>query len=191
MKNFQHLLKPIGRTLLVVPLFSLIAVNAFAEYYDSEEAGAMAGNSDYRGGGRSAPNVYGEDCVGDCAPQFYGDSVGSLVVDGLGAVAAPLALVGSTWLSSYYQNQSQKKWAEAYSDSQAMWGGYYKSVNALWVGADKRWADVAESIPKECTTQFNAYMSYLDSRGAAAMLPEQAQGFTNQCASLALSLIHI
>ncbi len=77
-------------------------------------------------------------------------------VDALSILAGPLALVGSTWLSSRYQHKTQKAWANAYM-----------------VGN------------QECTSRFNSFLNYSTERGANPILPQQAASMCNGAGMMA------
>ncbi|MEK6623839.1 MAG: hypothetical protein AABY86_02655, partial [Bdellovibrionota bacterium] len=65
------------------------------------------------GGGGAGGSYSGYDCI-DCEAARAPEGP-SPWVEALGIVAGPLAMVGSVWLGSYYQNRTQEAWAGAYT----------------------------------------------------------------------------
>ena len=95
----------------------------------------------------------------DCVDcLFYEEPKTNPWVEALGIVAGPLAMVGSTYIASRYAYKGQQAWADAY-----------------------RYGHEA------CTNRFNAYTNYLQERGAAPMLPEQAQPMVARCNGIGMN----
>ena len=93
------------------------------------------------GGGGAGGSYSGYDCI-DCEAARAPEGP-SPWVEALGIVAGPLAMVGSVWLGSYYQNRTQEAWAGAYTRGH-----------------------------EECTSRYNSFLSYYESRGANPITPE-------------------
>ena len=100
------------------------------------------------------------DCI-ECL--FAQEEKTSPWVEALGAVAAPLAYFGATWVGAHYQYKSQKGWANAYNN------------------ANNKWANAYEQGHVQCTNRFNSYLDYNTSIGAAPVLAKQAESFAKAC----------
>ncbi len=92
----------------------------------------------------------GVDCV-ECL--FKQEETGSNAwVQGLSAIAQPLAYLAATYTASKYANKTQEAWATAYASGFA-----------------------------ECTNRFNSYLNYNTTVGANPISATDAMGMSAQC----------
>ena len=105
---------------LLFALLCLTAVPAMGQLSRCENIDRVAYPRDWQicmrseGGGGGGGGAYaGYDCI-DCEASKAPEGP-SPWVEALGIVAGPLAMVGSAWIGSYYQNRTQEAWASAYT----------------------------------------------------------------------------
>lgn len=92
----------------------------------------------------------GVDCI-DCLFQQEGTGSNSWV-QGLGAIAQPLAYFAGMYSLAKFQNKTQEAWANAYASGHA-----------------------------ECTNRFNSYINYNTTIGANPISASDAMGMSSQC----------
>lgn len=99
------------------------------------------------------------DCERACLQQQQDAAQPNAWVEAAGLLAGPLAMLGSTWVNSYYGYKSQKAWANTSSN----------------------WADAYKSGNEACTNNFNSYLSYLNDRGANPLSSTDASSMMTGC----------
>ena len=117
------------------------------------------------------------DCVECLFNNVEKSNPWDTVVDALSAVAAPLAMVGSTWISSHYQSKNAKEWANAYVQGQeacsTRFGNYLTQANELAANSQAQLAATMQTsllgAKEECRKQLEAYQASLTQYGAPPM----------------------
>ena len=129
------------------------------------------------------------DCVECLFNNVEKSNPWDTAVDALSAIAAPLAMVGSTWIGSYYQSKNAKEWASAYAKGQeactTRFGNYLSQANELAINTQAQLAETMQNsllgAQQECTKRIEAYKQSLQQYGAPPMSSEVMTQINQSC----------
>ncbi len=129
------------------------------------------------------------DCVECLFNNVEKSNPWDTAVDALSAIAAPLAMVGSTWIGSYYQSKNAKEWASAYAKGQeactTRFGNYLSQANELAINTQAQLAETMQTsligAQQECTKRVEAYKQSLQQYGAPPMSSDVMTQINQSC----------